>query len=52
MDRDLIIDCTGVLKASSGVQPCCDARVKKVMISAPIKEQPVLDLVYGVNHDL
>ena len=26
--------------------------VKKVLVSAPVKEEPALNLVYGVNHDL
>ncbi|MBD3678928.1 MAG: ArsJ-associated glyceraldehyde-3-phosphate dehydrogenase [Rhodobacteraceae bacterium] len=49
---DLVIDCTGVFKTPAKVQPYYDAGVKKVVVSAPIKEEPALNLVYGINHDL
>ena len=49
---DLVVDCTGVFKTPAKAQPYFDAGVKKVVVSAPIKEAPALNLVYGVNHDL
>ena len=49
---DLVVDCTGVFKTPAKVQPYYDAGVAKVVVSAPIKEAPALNLVYGVNHDL
>ncbi|MEM9232365.1 MAG: ArsJ-associated glyceraldehyde-3-phosphate dehydrogenase [Pseudomonadota bacterium] len=49
---DLVIDCTGVFKTPAKVQPYYDAGVTKVVVSAPVKEDPALNLVYGVNHDL
>lgn len=49
---DLVVDCTGVFKTPAKVQPYYDAGVKKVVVSAPVKEAPALNLVYGVNHDL
>ncbi|MEL6264749.1 MAG: ArsJ-associated glyceraldehyde-3-phosphate dehydrogenase [Pseudomonadota bacterium] len=49
---DLVIDCTGVFKTVAKVQPYYDAGVAKVVVSAPVKEAPALNLVYGVNHDL
>lgn len=49
---DLVVDCTGVFKTAAKVQPYYDAGVKKVVISAPVKEEPALNIVYGVNHDL
>lgn len=49
---DLVVDCTGVFKTPSKVQPYYAAGVKKVVVSAPVKEAPALNLVYGVNHDL
>ena len=49
---DLVIDCTGVFKTPAKVQPYYDAGVKKVVVSAPVKEAPALNIVYGVNHDL
>ena len=49
---DLVVDCTGVFKTPAKTQPYFDAGVKKVVVSAPIKEAPALNIVYGVNHDL
>lgn len=49
---DLVIDCTGVFKTGDKVQPYYDAGVKKVVVSAPVKDGGALNLVYGVNHDL
>ncbi|MEL6767136.1 MAG: ArsJ-associated glyceraldehyde-3-phosphate dehydrogenase [Pseudomonadota bacterium] len=49
---DLVVDCTGVFKTVAKVQPYYDAGVKKVVVSAPVKEEGALNLVYGVNHDL
>jgi len=49
---DLVLDCTGVFKTVAKVQPYYDAGVSKVVVSAPVKEAPALNLVYGVNHDL
>ncbi|MEX0693789.1 MAG: ArsJ-associated glyceraldehyde-3-phosphate dehydrogenase [Rhodospirillales bacterium] len=49
---DLVVDCTGVFKTTAKVQPYYAAGVKKVVVSAPIKEEAALNLVYGVNHDL
>lgn len=49
---DLVVDCTGKFKTPGLVQPYYDAGVRKVVVSAPVKEAPALNLVYGVNHDL
>jgi glyceraldehyde 3-phosphate dehydrogenase len=49
---DLVIDCTGVFKTAAKVAPYYAAGVKKVVVSAPIKDEGALNLVYGVNHDL
>ncbi|MEM9765095.1 MAG: glyceraldehyde 3-phosphate dehydrogenase NAD-binding domain-containing protein, partial [Pseudomonadota bacterium] len=48
---DLVVDCTGVFKTVAKVQPYYNAGVKKVVVSAPVKEEGALNLVYGVNHD-
>jgi len=48
---DLVIDCTGKFKTPALVQPYYDAGVRKVVVSAPIKDAPALNIVYGVNHD-
>lgn len=49
---DLVIDCTGVFKTAAKVAPYYAAGVKKVVVSAPVKEDGALNLVYGVNHQL
>ncbi|MEQ9798999.1 MAG: ArsJ-associated glyceraldehyde-3-phosphate dehydrogenase [Salinisphaeraceae bacterium] len=51
LDIDLVIDCTGVFKTPQKVQPYYQAGVRKLVVSAPIKQEPALNLVYGVNHD-
>jgi glyceraldehyde 3-phosphate dehydrogenase len=49
---DLVIDCTGVFKTAMKVAPYYAAGVKKVVVSAPVKDGGALNLVYGVNHHL
>ncbi|MEM9317421.1 MAG: ArsJ-associated glyceraldehyde-3-phosphate dehydrogenase [Pseudomonadota bacterium] len=49
---DMVVDCTGVFKTATKLQPYFDAGVKKVVVSAPVKDGGALNLVYGVNHDL
>jgi glyceraldehyde 3-phosphate dehydrogenase len=49
---DLVIDCTGVFKTEAKVAPYFAAGVKKVVVSAPVKDGGALNLVYGVNHQL
>lgn len=46
-------DCTGVFLTRASLAPYFDAHgVPKVVVSAPVKDaaQPVLNIVYGVNH--
>ncbi len=52
MGIDLVIDCTGVFKTAEKVKPYFDAGVKKVVVSAPVKDDSALNLVYGINHHL
>ncbi|WP_282096062.1 ArsJ-associated glyceraldehyde-3-phosphate dehydrogenase [Epibacterium ulvae] len=49
---DVVIDCTGVFKTAEKLQPYFDAGVKKVVVSAPVKEDEAANIVYGVNHDI
>ncbi|ARJ68648.1 ArsJ-associated glyceraldehyde-3-phosphate dehydrogenase [Paracoccus contaminans] len=49
---DLVIDCTGVFKTGAKVAPYYTAGVRKVVVSAPVKDGGALNLVYGVNHHL
>ena len=49
---DLVIDCTGVFKTAAKLAPYYTAGVKKVVVSAPVKDGGALNLVYGINHHL
>lgn len=49
---DLVIDCTGAFKTATRLAPYHAAGVKKVLVSAPVKDDGALNLVYGVNHQL
>ncbi len=49
---DLVLDCTGKFKSEELVAPYYKAGVSKVLVSAPIKTDNALNLVYGVNHHL
>jgi glyceraldehyde 3-phosphate dehydrogenase len=52
MGVDLVIDCTGVFKTADKVAPYFAAGVRKVVVSAPVRDGGALNLVYGVNHHL
>ena len=52
MGVDLVVDATGVFKTGAKVAPYYAAGVKKVVVSAPVKDGGALNLVYGVNHHL
>ncbi|NOE26743.1 ArsJ-associated glyceraldehyde-3-phosphate dehydrogenase [Ruegeria sp. HKCCD6157] len=46
---DVVIDCTGVFKTEAKLAPYFDAGVKKVVVSAPVKDGPTANIVMGVN---
>ena len=48
---DVVIDCTGVFKTESRLAPYFTAGVKKVVVSAPVKDGATANIVYGVNND-
>ena len=48
---DVVIDCTGAFKTEAKLAPYFDAGVKKVVVSAPVKDGPAANIVMGVNHD-
>ena len=52
MGIDLVIDATGMFKTQAKIAPYFAAGVKKVVVSAPVKDGGALNLVYGVNHQL
>ncbi|MGI3166599.1 ArsJ-associated glyceraldehyde-3-phosphate dehydrogenase [Pseudooceanicola sp. 200-1SW] len=47
---DVVIDCTGVFKTEAKIAPYFEAGVKKVVVSAPVKDGPTANIVYGVNN--
>jgi len=49
---DLVIDATGVFKTEAKIAPYFAAGVRRVVVSAPVKDGDALNLVYGINHDL
>lgn len=52
MGIDLVIDATGVFKTAAKIAPYYASGVKKVVVSAPVKDGGALNLVYGVNSHL
>ncbi len=49
---DVVIDCTGVFKTEAKLAPYFAAGVKRVVVSAPVKDGGAANIVYGVNHDI
>lgn len=49
---DVVIDCTGAFKSEARIAPYFEAGVKKVVVSAPVKDGDAANIVYGVNHDI
>lgn len=48
---DVVIDCTGAFKTEARLAPYFEAGVKKVVVSAPVKDGPTANIVYGVNEE-
>ncbi len=48
---DVVIDCTGVFKTEAKLTPYFEGGVKKVIVSAPVKDGNAANIVYGVNED-
>lgn len=49
---DVVLDCTGFYKTAERIQGYFDAGVKKVVVSAPVKDGNAANIVYGVNHGI
>ncbi len=47
---DLVIEASGVMKTKALLQAYLDQGVKRVVVTAPVKEEGVLNVVMGVNH--
>lgn len=51
-DCDLVFECSGKMKTTALLQAYLDQGVKRVVVSAPIKEPGLLNVVMGVNDHL
>ncbi len=49
---DLVIEASGKMKTKALLQAYLDQGVKRVVVTAPVKEEGVLNIVMGVNDDL
>ena len=49
---DVVIDCTGAFKTAEKLGPYFAAGVKKVVVSAPVKDDEAANIVFGVNDDI
>ncbi len=49
---DLVIEASGKMKTRSLLQAYLDQGVRRVVVTAPVKEEGVLNVVMGVNDDL
>ena len=49
---DVVIEASGKMKTKALLQAYLDQGVKRVVVTAPVKEDGVLNVVMGVNHDL
>ncbi|MBP0047985.1 ArsJ-associated glyceraldehyde-3-phosphate dehydrogenase [Marinobacterium sp. AK62] len=49
---DLVIEASGKMKTRALLQAYLDQGVKRVVVTAPVKEEGVLNIVMGVNDDL
>ncbi|MBV7392582.1 ArsJ-associated glyceraldehyde-3-phosphate dehydrogenase [Mameliella sediminis] len=49
---DVVIDCTGYFKTADRIAPYFERGVKKVVVSAPVKDGGAVNIVYGVNDDI
>ncbi|MFA8387145.1 MAG: ArsJ-associated glyceraldehyde-3-phosphate dehydrogenase [Pelagibaca sp.] len=49
---DVVIDCTGVFKSEAKLAPYFEAGVKKVVVSAPVKDGQTANVVFGINDEV
>lgn len=52
MGVELVLDCTGKFLTPEALQGHLDRGAKRVIVAAPVKFESVLNVVFGVNHDL
>ncbi len=48
---DIVLECTGSFRTREQLEPFFDQGVKKVIVSAPVKDEGVLNIVMGVNDE-
>ena len=48
---DMVMECTGKFLTTKALQPYLDAGIKQVVVSAPVKEPSVLNVVLGCNQE-
>jgi len=51
-DVDIVVECSGKFKTSPELQIYLERGIKKVLVSAPVKDEGALNLVMGINDDL
>jgi glyceraldehyde 3-phosphate dehydrogenase len=51
LDIDIVMECTGVFRTKEKCQPHLDQGAKKVLLSAPAKDDNFRTIVLGVNDD-
>ncbi len=51
-DVDLVVECTGQFKTSKALQPYFDNGVARVVVSAPISDGGVKNIVFGINEHI
>jgi glyceraldehyde 3-phosphate dehydrogenase len=49
---DVVIEASGVMKSKAKLQAYTEQGVKRVVVTAPVKEAGILNVVMGVNHSL
>lgn len=49
---DLVIEASGKMRSKALLQSYLDQGVKRVVVTAPVKEEGVLNIVMGINHQL
>lgn len=51
LEVDLVFECTGVFRTDEDLRKHLDAGARRVVLSAPAKDETVTTVVYGVNQD-
>jgi glyceraldehyde 3-phosphate dehydrogenase len=49
---DIVVECSGAFKTEKSLQPYFDMGISKVLVSAPVKDESALNIVYGINDHL